>query len=440
MVTSSSPRPASSAPATPSTPAGSTIRRPSIWKPPQIPSTGRPAAAWSRTARSSPRERSQARSASVARVPGSTTRSAPASARGVGGEDDVDARLDAERVDVGEVGDPREPYDGDPQPRLVLGWPADRRRSSASSESSQRSGCHGSTPYTSRPVSAAELVESRAEQVDVAAELVDHEARDQRLVRRVQQRHRAEHRREDAAAVDVADHDRRDRAVLRQPHVDVVAGPQVDLRRAARALDDDEVVAGGEVVEGGVRRVAQVGAAADEVLRVDRAAGSAHHHDVAAPVAAGLEEHRVHRGLGLDSGRDRLDPLGAADLDAAAVGGGADHRVVGHVLRLEGRDPHATSGVRPAQRGRHDRLAGVRRRPGDQQRAHGVSLGGLDTLAGARYSTTEEGRPHLLDRRGGQTPPPRPPRKADPTSSTTEEGRPHILDHRGGQTIPSPVE
>ena len=46
-----------------------------------------------------------------------------------------------------------------------------------------------------------------------------------------------------------------------------------------------------------------------------------------------------------------------------------DRRVVGHVLGLERRHPDAGAGQPPADAGRHDALAGVRRRPAHEQRA-----------------------------------------------------------------------
>ena len=61
----------------------------------------------------------------------------------------------------------------------------------------------------------------------------------------------------------------------------------------------------------------------------------------------------------------RLQRLRAPDLGAAD----RDRRVVGHVLRLERRDPDAGAGQPPADAGRHDALAGVGRRPAHEQRA-----------------------------------------------------------------------
>ena len=50
---------------------------------------------------------------------------------------------------------------------------------------------------------------------------------------------------------------------------------------------------------------------------------------------------------------------------------GRDHRVVGHVLRLERRHPHAAAAQRPAQPGGDHGLARVGGRAGDEEAAHG---------------------------------------------------------------------
>ena len=84
-------------------------------------------------------------------------------------------------------------------------------------------------------------VEPRLQQRLVATELVDDEAGHQPLVGRVEQRDRPVHRGEHAAAIDVADDDDRHVRVPGEAHVDVVAGPQVDLGRAAGALAQDDV-------------------------------------------------------------------------------------------------------------------------------------------------------------------------------------------------------
>ena len=106
---------------------------------------------------------------------------------------------------------------------------------------------------------------------------------------------------------------------------------------------------------------------------VDRAHGAGHvaaNHQLRGAVAARLEQDRVEPDAGFQPARPRLHRLGSADL--AAVDG--DHRVVGHVLRLERRHPNSLAGQQPAQPGDDHRLAGVGSGAGDQQRAaHGCA-------------------------------------------------------------------
>ena len=288
---------------------------------------------------------------------------------GVGDEDDVEVGLQTERVDVGEVADSRQPHDRDPEGGLTAG-----------ATTVQVEGVLGVQPQARIPRQYAEHATARqplqgvqagGEERQFATELVDHEAGHQPLVGGLQECDRAVHRGEDTATVDVAHDHGGQRCVPGQPHVDVVAGAQVDLGRAPCSLSHDDVEARGEVVVRGVCGRGQVTSAGLPVRRRDLAGGVAHQDDMAAPVAAGLEQHRVHRRLRGNAGSQCLDPLCPADLGGRAVGGGADHRVVRHVLGLVRRHLHATSREGAAQAGGEDRLAGVRGRPGDEQTAHG---------------------------------------------------------------------
>ena len=217
----------------------------------------------------------------------------------------------------------------------------------------------------------AEHDQAAVQQFRGAAELVDHEAADERLVFGREQGQRAVHGGEHPAAVDVAGHDDRQAGRAGQAHVGHVGFAQVDLGRAARALADDHVVGGpqpGQAVQGDLAQPRRVRAVPH---RVGFGLGVAEHDDLAAPVAARLEQHRVHVGDRLDAGRGRLHRLGAADLGAVQ----GHERVQRHVLRLERRDLHALPGQPPAQPGDQHALARVRTRPGDQQRpSHGCRL------------------------------------------------------------------
>ena len=93
----------------------------------------------------------------------------------------------------------------------------------------------------------------------IPAELVDQEGGDQLPIIIIKQCHSAVQRGKDAATIDVADHNHRQLLGPCQPEVDIVAGPQVDLRWRAGTLADDHLEATRELVvrrEGGGCQVA----------------------------------------------------------------------------------------------------------------------------------------------------------------------------------------
>ena len=201
-----------------------------------------PAATCASTARSSPRDRSHARSAMVALVPGSTTRSASPSARG------------SETNTTSTSGS--RPSASTSVKLLIRGslTTATRRapdavarrpcRSSASSESSHTSGCHGSVPYTRRPVTRSRSRSPGANRSRSPRNLLTTNPATSAWSSRRQQRDGAEERREHATAIDVTDHDRRQLGVASEAHVDVIACAQVDLGRTARTLGHHDVETG----------------------------------------------------------------------------------------------------------------------------------------------------------------------------------------------------
>ena len=190
----------------------------------------------------------------------------------------------------------------------------------------------------------------------VAAEAVEQEARQQVALRVGQAVPRAQQVRERPAAVDVAAEQHGSRDLERDRHVDDVAVAQVDLRRAARALDHDDVVVVEQAVEGVAHDGPELRAALAPGQLRDGEVGRAQHDDLRARVGLGLDQHRVHAGLRRDARGCRLHDLRAAEL--AAVVGHAG--VVAHVLRLERRDPQALVGQDAAERGGQIRLARMR--------------------------------------------------------------------------------
>ncbi len=210
-------------------------------------------------------------------------------------------------------------------------------------------------------------LQPRFEHRRVAAELVDDKGLQQRPVVLVEQRPRAVERGEDAAAVDVADDHDRQSELAGEAHVDVVTRAEVDLGRGAGALTHDELVGVCELAVGGERGLGQVGAPGGILPRLEGARWLAAHDDERPAVGARLEQDGVHRRRGLEPGRLRLEVLRPADLAAVE----ADHRVVRHVLRLEGRDLHPAPRESPAQSRDDDGLAGVGRRAGDEEAGRG---------------------------------------------------------------------
>ena len=154
---------------------------------------------------------------------------------GVGDPAHQHAGLAGQRLDVGGVGDARQPDRGHPQPvaaarRLRAAddamRPAPTRESSASSHSPSANG-HDAV---GRPAGQGlQLRQPGRQQGGIAAELVDHESRDQPLVLGFEHRDGAEQVRQQSAAVDVADHDDRQLRGPGQPHVGQIGCAQVDL-------------------------------------------------------------------------------------------------------------------------------------------------------------------------------------------------------------------
>ena len=119
------------------------------------------------------------------------------------------------------------------------------RRSARSSPSSAGSRCGIGEPRhdaEARPAGARlDGAQALGEERRIAAQLVDQEAPDAPPVGRRQHRARADEAGDDAAAVDVADEHHRHVRGFGEAHVGDVAGPEIDLGRAAGALDDDDV-------------------------------------------------------------------------------------------------------------------------------------------------------------------------------------------------------
>ena len=278
------------------------------------------------------------------------------------------ARLGGQRVEVGEVRHPAQTHDGDVQRVAADGWRG-CQRGRLQRERVLRVEPQPLAPRQHADRAAAGQVgqhlKTGREERCVTSELVDEECRDVALVLGVEDRQRADQRGEDAAAVDVADEQHGQAGGACKAHVGQVALAQVDLGGRAGALADDDVEASAQGVQRVEDRLSQRSRQPLVGARGRLGVGRAHQQDLRRRLPRGLDQHGVHRGFRLDAAGGCLHRLRATDLGTRR----RHRRVVGHVLGLERRDPHATAGQRAADAGGHQRLAGVRRGPADQEGA-----------------------------------------------------------------------
>ena len=83
--------------------------------------------------------------------------------------------------------------------------------------------------------------------------------------------------------------------------------------------------------------------------------GLALDHHLTGVVRARLEKHRVKGDIRLQPTGQRLQSLRAPNLAAVE----RDSAIIGHVLRLEGRDAHSASREQPTHAGDQNRLTGI---------------------------------------------------------------------------------
>ena len=184
---------------------------------------------------------------------------------------------------------------------------------------------------------------------------------------RLQNEMRAGQARDNAAAIDIPEHHHGHIGGRGKSHIGDVASAKVDLRRAAGALDQDDIGVAGKMRKTLQHRRQQGCFLVQIILCAQRAPALALHDDLRAGVGLRLQQHRVHVHAGRHPRRPRLHGLGAADLAALDRHGG----IVRHVLRLERRHLQAATHQRP-------------RKPRDDRRLAGVGAGGLDHQRGRR--------------------------------------------------------
>ena len=200
-----------------------------------------------------------------------------------------------------------------------------------------------------------ERFEPRLQDLLISAEFVDDGAADARSLVRLEQGHGAVELCEHAAAVNVADEEHRRVHELRKAHVHDVLLLEIDLRRASRALDDEDIVLRGERVIRFHHRGDILALAAVILHRVHVALHDAVDDHLAANVGRRLEKNGVHAHVRRDARGLRLHDLRAPHLAAR----GGDEGVERHVLAFERRDSVAVLPENAAQSGAEDALARV---------------------------------------------------------------------------------
>ena len=195
--------------------------------------------------------------------------------------------------------------------------------------------------------------QARAQNFHVSTEFVDDKALYACPLLRLQQFHRAVQLGKHAAAVDVAGQQHRRVHQLGQAHIDDVISFQVDLSRAACALDNNDVKLLDQAVVG-LQNVGDQGTLVAEILLGRHVAPHlAINDDLAADVAAGLEQNGVHPHVRLHARGLGLHHLGTAHFQAIP----GDKAVQRHVLAFEGGSFVAVLGKNTAERRAQQALA-----------------------------------------------------------------------------------
>ena len=176
-------------------------------------------------------------------------------------------------------------------------------------------------------------VQTRLENVDIAAEFIDNETLDALLFLRLQQRNRAVQRGEHAAAVDVSDEQHRRVHHFRHAHIHDVIFAQIDFRRRACALNDNDIIFLRQTVICLQNIRNQLFFVRIIVLCRHRAARHAVDDNLGAAIAGRLEQNRIHAHIRCNARRLCLHDLRASHLGAVR----RDKRIERHVLRLKRR-------------------------------------------------------------------------------------------------------
>ena len=243
----------------------------------------------------------------VALEPGRITRSAsPGQRLARPHPHELDAWLGVERIEIVEIGDMRQQRNGDLDARSGFDGPRSLQRQRILRRQQPRLGEEGNEAERLPAGRRRDQRHAVGEQRRVAAELVDQEAFDQRRVVGVDHRLGADQAGDHPAAVDVADQHHRHVGGAGEAHIGDVVGAQIDLRRAARAFDQNDVGFALQPREAVQHEPHQLGLDRLVVGGARPSVDFALHHELRADLALRLEQHRVHMHGGRDARGARL--------------------------------------------------------------------------------------------------------------------------------------
>ncbi|SHV44008.1 Uncharacterised protein [Mycobacteroides abscessus subsp. abscessus] len=220
-------------------------------------------------------------------------------------------RLAGDRLDIGGIGDTRQPHRSHPQPFLtdrVTGLPHLSR------------GHHGNrilgiepqlVVVRQHPVGGSagqrrELFEPGLQQSGIAAKLVDDETCDQPLVRGLQHRHRTEQMCQHSAAINVTDQHHGQARRLRQPHIGDIGCPQVDLGDRSGTLADHHIIFFAQRPQILRDHLPQFLTMLDIRAGADVSRRVTSHHQLRGAIAPRFEKHRIEPNGGFQTAGARL--------------------------------------------------------------------------------------------------------------------------------------
>ena len=197
-------------------------------------------------------------------------------------------------------------------------------------------------------------IDGRRHERDIAAKLIDDESFDERALLFIEQLERPDKRGERAPAVDIGNEEHGRLQVFGDAHVDDVILLEVDLRRAARPLDDDGIELLLEPGECCCHMAEKLHGLPFVILsRAHVSDGLPIDNDLRAGIPRRFQEDGIHIHHRRESCRLRLCDLGASHLAAVLRHIGVER----HVLRFERHDATARLIKDAAERCRENAFA-----------------------------------------------------------------------------------